>query len=171
MLIDPVELVKIKTSLVRSIILRYRNVPLEFDDLYNEATIYSMLAVKKWKEGQGTTFHSFAYGFIRDYLRNYVNRKIVPNSFGTEERKRVGLDVSDLVYGQMSTKSFDESVEVSDLIERLKESCDDRDLEILDLMYKEGWGCTRIGRKLGCHKTSVNKRVQKMREKLLDLGY
>jgi len=171
MLIDPVELVKIKKSLVRGILLRYRNLPLEYEDLYNEATIYSIQASEKWKEGMGTTFHSFAYGFIRDYLRNYVNRKVVPQEFGVEGLKRAGIDVGDLIYGQATTKSFEDRSEAVNILEKLKEQVDARDLEILNLMYNEGWGCTKIGRALGCHKTSVNKRVRKMRGMLQDLGY
>jgi len=171
MLICPVELVKIKKSLVRSILLRYRNLPLEYEDLYNEATIYSIQAAEKWKEGMGTTFHSFTYGFIRDYLRNYVNRKVIPQEFGVEGLKRAGIDVGDLVYGQATTKSFEDRSEAANMIEKLKEQVDDRDLEILDLMYKEGWRCTKVARQLGLAKTTVNRRVQKMRKKLLELGY
>jgi len=162
-MIDPVRLIKIQYSTTVRTMKKFSNLRLDFDDIHSEAKIGTMLSVGKFDESRGYPLYSYIYSNTMNHLRNYVNRKVVPQMIVSEEQEKINIEI---VHASTFIPSVVGRVEARDQLSKLKEELDEVSLEILKYIEKD-ISHRDIAKLVNLSRQAVDKRVIKMREFLV----
>jgi len=158
--IDPVRLAKIQHSCTMRTLKKFSNISLDFDDILSESKLATMHSINTYDESKGYPFYSYVYSNVMNKLRNYINRKVIPQEILSEEQWRIS---GNIVHARKSIESFEPMMEARDRLDKLKLTLDPLSLSILS-MIGEGRSYRNIARQLPICRQSVDNRVRAMRE-------
>jgi len=158
-MIDPIRLKKIQHSSTIRTIKKFGNLNLDFDDVHSESMIGVMLSIKKFNKDRGYPLYSYIYANTMNHLRDYVNRKIIPQMGLNKERERLAIDV---IHSSNHTPSFEGMVEAKDQVDKLRGEQDEIGKSIIQYL-SEGKSHREIAKIVGMSSQGIDKRVKKMR--------
>lgn len=164
--IDPVRLTRIQRSTTMRTLRKFNNIHMDFDDIFSESMVATILSISKYDEDRGSSLYSYIYSNTMNHLRNYVNRKVIPQTVVDSEKARI---FKDALHNRVIHPSISPAIEARDLLARMKCQLDPLSLEILK--YIEGGLSHRgIAGVLGVERKVVDRRVVKMRNILKTEG-
>ena len=164
------ELILEYRNLVETIASKYRETPLERDDLIQEGMIGLLAAIQSYNSSKGTKFSTYATrcidNSIRSALKKFSRIKDIP-----QDRLIALEDISlDDYYGLSAEDEYLAKESVTTLTDILYEGLSSFENEVLRL-HIMGCSYTEIADKLGKNPKAIDNAIQRIRKKLSGVAF
>ncbi|MCR5207116.1 MAG: sigma-70 family RNA polymerase sigma factor [Eubacterium sp.] len=150
---------------VGKIVAQFKNVPLEFDDLFQEGMIGLLAAIKSYNSDKGASFKTYAAVCIKNSVIIALNKINTQKSIPPDMIVHIDDVDPKSRYVVSAEDEYLASISVSALTDILQEKLSHFENEVLRL-YIIGCSYNEIGEKLGNSPKSVDNAIQRIRKKL-----
>lgn len=153
------ELEKLMRSIVNRVATEYQGFNVDRDDLLSEAYLIAVQFAKGYDKKKGASMSTYLYTQVYGRLRNYVQRAIMPQMHGTEQNRRVSMDLVD------QEVSYSHDMETKITLDEVGMSLETEEDKVMFGAMREGYTYREIAKEMGVSLTYVANRVSTWRER------